>query len=61
MRLNSDRSPCDEDGYLMAGKKLWEFNTGNLLVSSPITYMVGGKQYIAMPSGGVMIGFALPE
>jgi alcohol dehydrogenase (cytochrome c) len=56
----------DEDGYLMAfdaktGKNLWKFNTGNRLVSSPITYVVAGKQYIAMPSGGVMISFALQE
>jgi alcohol dehydrogenase (cytochrome c) len=56
----------DEDGYLMAfdaasGKNLWRFNTGNRLVSSPITYVVNGRQYIAMPSGAVMLAFALPE
>jgi alcohol dehydrogenase (cytochrome c) len=55
----------DEDGYLMAldartGKNLWRFNTGNRLVSSPITYMAGGRQYIAMPSGAAMLAFALP-
>jgi alcohol dehydrogenase (cytochrome c) len=56
----------DEDGYLMAfdargGKNLWKINTGNRLVSSPITYVVNGRQYVAMPSGSVMIAFALPE
>jgi alcohol dehydrogenase (cytochrome c) len=56
----------DEDGYLMAfdarnGKNLWKFNTGNRLVTSPITYTVNGRQYVAMPSGAVVIAFALPE
>jgi alcohol dehydrogenase (cytochrome c) len=56
----------DEDGYLMAfdarsGKNLWKFNTGNRLVSSAITYSVNGRQYIAMPSGAVVLAFALPE
>jgi alcohol dehydrogenase (cytochrome c) len=55
----------DEDGYLMAfdartGKNLWSFNTGNRLVTSPITYMVNGKQYIALPSGAALLAFALP-
>jgi alcohol dehydrogenase (cytochrome c) len=56
----------DEDGYLMAfdartGKNLWKLNTGNRLVSSPITYTVNGRQFVAMPSGSVMIALALPE
>ncbi len=56
----------DEDGYLMAfdartGKILWKFNTGNRLVTSPITFMVGKRQYIAMPSGSALITLALPE
>ena len=56
----------DEDGYLMAlqadtGKLLWKVNTGNRLVTSPITYELGGKQYLTMPSGGVVLTFALPD
>jgi alcohol dehydrogenase (cytochrome c) len=55
----------DEDGYLMAfdaknGKNLWKINTGNRLVTSPITYMVDGKQYVTMPSGAALLTFALP-
>ena len=54
----------DEDGYLMAldardGKMLWKFNTGNRLASAPITYMVGSRQYVTMPSGSALITFAL--
>ena len=43
------------------GKHLWKFNTGNRLVTAPITYSVEGRQYIAMPSGAALIAFALPE
>ena len=56
----------DEDGYLMAfdaknGKLLWKLNTGNRLVTGPITYMVNGRQYITMPSGAAVITFALSQ
>jgi Glucose dehydrogenase len=56
----------DEDGYLMAfdarsGKLLWKINTGNRLVTAPITYLLDGRQYVTMPSGGALLTFALPE
>ena len=56
----------DEDGYAMAfdaktGRNLWKMNTGNRLVTSPITYMIGQRQYVTMPSGAAVITFALPE
>ncbi|HXE04578.1 MAG TPA: PQQ-dependent dehydrogenase, methanol/ethanol family [Bryobacteraceae bacterium] len=56
----------DEDGYLMAfnaktGELLWKINTGNRLATSPITFELDGKQYIAMPSGSVLLAFALPD
>jgi alcohol dehydrogenase (cytochrome c) len=40
------------------GELLWSFVTGSGLRGSPITYAVGGKQYIAVPSGwgGVAAG-----
>jgi alcohol dehydrogenase (cytochrome c) len=40
------------------GERLWTFNTGSGHRGSPITYAVGGKQYIAVPSGwgGVAAG-----
>jgi alcohol dehydrogenase (cytochrome c) len=55
----------DEDGYFMAfdakaGKILWSMNTGNRLVTSPVTYMVEGRQYVTMPSGAALMTFALP-
>lgn len=56
----------DEDGYFMAfdartGKNLWRMNTGSAIKTAPITYMAGGRQYVSMPSGGVVLTFALPE
>lgn len=44
------------------GELLWQFDTGSGIHSSPVTYSVDGKQYIAVPSGwgGWVKGFA-PE
>jgi alcohol dehydrogenase (cytochrome c) len=55
----------DQDGYVMAfdaktGKNLWKLYTGNELATSPMTYMVGGKQYVTIPSGAAVLTFALP-
>lgn len=33
------------------GKTLWQYQTGSGIVGSPIAFSVGGKQYIAVPSG----------
>ena len=44
------------------GKLLWSFNTGSGHRGSPVSYAVGGKQYIAVPSGwGGLAGFFQPE
>jgi len=56
----------DEDGYLMAfdarsGKLLWRFSTGARLVTAPIIYSIEKRQYVAMPSGGALLVFALPN
>jgi alcohol dehydrogenase (cytochrome c) len=44
------------------GRILWQFQTGSGIRGGPITYSVGGKQYVAVPSGwgGWIEGFA-PE
>ena len=33
------------------GEVLWEFDVGTGIIQSPITYTVGGKQYIAVVAG----------
>lgn len=56
----------DMEGYFIAfdaatGKDLWHFETGAVIYDSPMTYAVGGKQYVAIASGGALFSFALPE
>jgi alcohol dehydrogenase (cytochrome c) len=43
------------------GKPLWHFTTGANIKSSPMSYSVGGKQYVAVTSSGMLYAFALPE
>jgi len=48
----------DMRGYFMAldartGALLWQFQTGSGIMGSPITYELDGKQYLAVPSGGI--------
>ncbi len=53
-----------------SGKRLWRFATGAGVNAPPVTYRVGGRQYVAVAAGGhalfkfplgdAVIGFALP-
>lgn len=54
------------EGNLMAlepssGKLLWRMQTGGTISSSPISYAVDGKQFVAVSAGGVLYSLALPE
>ena len=54
----------DDSGALAAvsakdGKPLWHFHTNELWKASPMTYMVEGKQYVAVAAGGNVIAFGL--
>jgi alcohol dehydrogenase (cytochrome c) len=41
------------------GKELWSYQTGSGIVGSPSTFVVDGKQYVAVPSGyGGWVGWA---
>jgi alcohol dehydrogenase (cytochrome c) len=53
------------EGYVIAldartGKVLWKFNAGGPVFSPPISYMLDGKQYVAVSAGASMLTFALP-
>ena len=53
------------DGNLIAldaktGKDLWHFQTGARIISSPISYAVDGKQYVAIASQSMLVVFGLP-
>ena len=41
------------------GKVAWHFETGQAWRASPMTYMVGGKQYVALAGSGGIFAFAL--
>jgi alcohol dehydrogenase (cytochrome c) len=41
------------------GKTLWHAGTGGSIESSPITYELDGRQYVATSSGGVLFVWAL--
>jgi alcohol dehydrogenase (cytochrome c) len=43
------------------GKPLWHFPTSGENKASPMTYMVDGKQFIAVAIGPNIICFGLPE
>jgi alcohol dehydrogenase (cytochrome c) len=55
----------DESGALAAvdartGKPLWHFHTNQPWRASPMTYTVGGKQYVAVAAASTILAFALP-
>jgi alcohol dehydrogenase (cytochrome c) len=52
------------EGYFQAldartGKLLWHVNLGGQVVMAPITYQVGGRQYVSVVSGNTLVSFAL--
>lgn len=56
----------DDDGHMVAldaktGAHLWHFYMGELLTASPVTYEVGGKQYVAIASASAIFSFGLFE
>ncbi len=42
------------------GEALWHFGAGAEIASSPMSYSVDGKQFVAISSANVLYGFALP-
>ncbi|MEP6963024.1 MAG: PQQ-binding-like beta-propeller repeat protein, partial [Acidobacteriota bacterium] len=54
------------DGQFLAldardGKALWETNLGPSVSAGPMTYMVGGKQYLSIQAGSALFTFALRQ
>jgi PQQ-dependent dehydrogenase (methanol/ethanol family) len=54
------------DGNLIAldsttGKSLWHFQTGGTISSSPMSYAINGRQFVAVSAGNSLYTFALPE
>ena len=54
------------DGFFFAldaetGEELWYINVGSRVHAAPMSYMVGGKQYVAIAAGSVLYTFALRD
>lgn len=43
-----------------SGKPLWYFHTNEQWKASPMTYLAGGKQYVAVAAGSNILAFGLP-
>src|SRR5438445_8179720 len=55
----------DAEGNFIAfdaasGKALWHFQCGASIYSSPMTYAIAGKQYVAVAAGSSLFTFGLP-
>jgi alcohol dehydrogenase (cytochrome c) len=44
-----------------SGKPLWNFNTGQTISASPMTYSFEGKQYVTVEAGADVVTFGLFE
>jgi alcohol dehydrogenase (cytochrome c) len=56
----------DSDGNFIAldaqtGRDLWHMQLGAAIYSSAVTYQRNGKQYVVIPSGSALFGFAVSE
>ncbi len=57
----------DSEGYLLAldsrnGKLLWRYQMGSTMHgTSPITYMLDGRQHVLVPAGATLTSWALPQ
>jgi alcohol dehydrogenase (cytochrome c) len=54
------------EGYFFAldardGQLLWKANLGAQIVMAPVTYMVGGRQYVSVISGHTLVTYALRD
>jgi PQQ-dependent dehydrogenase (methanol/ethanol family) len=57
---------CDDSGAFAAvdaapGAPLWHLQLNSRWKASPMTYLAGGKQYVAVAAGGNVVAFGLPE
>jgi glucose dehydrogenase len=54
------------EGYFYAldardGKLLWKFPVGGRVISGPMTFSLGGRQYVAISAGNSLFAFALKQ
>jgi alcohol dehydrogenase (cytochrome c) len=42
------------------GKPLWDFQAGGACRANPVSYLVDGRQHVALAMGQALFAFALP-
>jgi alcohol dehydrogenase (cytochrome c) len=43
------------------GKPLWHFGTGAPRFANPVSFLVDGRQHVAVAAGNALLAFSLPE
>jgi hypothetical protein len=58
-------SADDRGGFIAVetgtGRLLWQHEMGESMRASPLTYMIGNRQYVTMASHSALKSFALPR
>jgi alcohol dehydrogenase (cytochrome c) len=44
----------------ISGAELWQFDTGQPVKAAPISFLVDGRQHVAVVAGGLLLTFSLP-
>lgn len=44
-----------------SGKPLWHFGTGGAIFANPVSFLVNGRQHVAIAAGNALFAFALPD
>ena len=44
----------------MSGKPIWDFQTGGPMAANPVSFLIDGKQHVAMACGLALFVFGLP-
>jgi len=44
-----------------SGIPLWHYGTGGPIFANPVSFLVNGRQYVAIASGAALFAFALPD
>jgi alcohol dehydrogenase (cytochrome c) len=53
-----------DEGHFFAldaetGREVWRQNLGGIIRANPVTYLVGGRQFVSIAAGSALFTFAL--
>jgi alcohol dehydrogenase (cytochrome c) len=44
----------------LSGKPLWDFQTGGYITANPVSFLIDGRQHVAIAAGQGLFVFGLP-